>query len=302
MSTLELANQYLHWASTVERKRPLTIRSYGDTLRAFAASHVSPTDATTDSIELFILRQRRGGRAPAPATSKRDRDALRSFYRWLVSRGHVESDPTADVGVPTVRNKDPHPVPDHVWVPLWRSAMPREDRVWLGLGYYAGLRRFELATIPPDLFDVESQAIRAFERKGGSTFAVEYGQMAGVVADHLPHLAENWERWLDDVAWLATFRRGEQFMAPSSKGVSVLNDTGWFNKRIKALLRAADLDEGAVTPHGLRHSCATNLLRCGAPIEIIADQLSHSSIETTRRYLQTSGQLGRWRLQAREGA
>jgi site-specific recombinase XerD len=300
MPTMDHVYAYLEWAATVQRKRELTIKSYGRTLELFIERHDDPSAVTSEMIEAFMNRPRRGGKPPAAATAKRERDALRAWFRWMVARGVLEADPTLDVGVPTVRNKNPHPVPDEVWVRLWRSAMPREDRVWLGLGYFAGLRRFELATIPPDVFDVENEAIVGFERKGGSTFAIEYGELVRVVADELPHLADGYERWLDDVSWLVSMSHGEPRLAPSTQGRSILIDAGWFNKRMVTLLRHAGLDGGDATPHSLRHSCATNLLRAGVPIEVIADQLSHASIETTRRYLQTSGQLGRWRAKRRE--
>jgi len=37
-------------------------------------------------------------------------------------------------------------------------------------------------------------------------------------------------------------------------------------------------------PHCLRHACATRLINRGVPLEGIADQLGHESVETTRIY------------------
>lgn len=296
-TTLEHLNRYLEWAETVQRKRHLTLLAYKQTLEKFAALHPDAGQVTADDIEAFMGRPRRTATGrPSAATAKRDRDAIRSFYKFLVSRHIVDWDPTQDVGVPTVRNRVPRAIPDELWAQVWGSRLCPDDRMWLGLGYFAGLRRFEIATISPDLFDVETHRILKFERKGGSEFAIEYGDLARVVADHIPQVGIGVDRWLDLVSEYATLRKGCEFLSPSSTGKSITVDTGWYNKRLCVILRDAGLPADTFTPHALRHSCATNLLRSGVPLEIIADQLSHASIETTRRYLQTSGQLGRWRL------
>ncbi len=295
---VEVVGRWLSWLADQRNKRPLTIKSYRGTLDSFIREigRSGFDEVTTEQIERWLQRPRVKSLRPSAATMNRERTTLLAFYRWLQSRDLLSSNPVLDVGVPQVRNKAPRPVPDEVWAPLWDNLQEAEDRAWLGLGYYAGLRRYELATVPPSAFDVDAQIITFLERKGGSVFPVEYGETAATVAEGLPHL-DRAADFLDAVAWMVRRREGDSFLAPHSKGLAPEQDAGYFNKRMKTLLRRAGLGEyiTLVTPHSLRHSCATNLLRCGVPIELVADQLSHSSIETTRRYLKTSGQLGRWR-------
>jgi site-specific recombinase XerD len=48
--------------------------------------------------------------------------------------------------------------------------------------------------------------------------------------------------------------------------------------------------EKHVTPHVLRHSTATALIRAGNGIEVVADVLAHSSLDTTRHYVHLVGE------------
>jgi site-specific recombinase XerD len=43
------------------------------------------------------------------------------------------------------------------------------------------------------------------------------------------------------------------------------------------------------TPHVLRHSTATALIRAGNGIEVVADVLAHASLDTTRHYVHLVG-------------
>lgn len=78
---------------------------------------------------------------------------------------------------------------------------------------------------------------------------------------------------------------GEIFLTKSGKGVS--RRQIW--AEMKAICQAAGVDEAKVFPHNLRHYFATVYYRAYKDIAKLADMLGHSSIETTRIYLLTSG-------------
>jgi len=290
----DLLDTYLKWLTESRRLSENTLMAYGHTLTTLEGVHADHSEVSTEELEDFLKRSRRGGRDAAAATMARERHAIRGFYAWLHARGHIPTNPGLEVAVPKVRNRSPKALPDGTWARLWATPMSLDDRVWLGLGFFAGLRRYELATVAPSEVDTRTERLVNMKRKGGGLFPVEYGQMARVIARDLPELLPNPDVFLADVAALVDMRAGEKFLAPSSRGDVLQHDVCWFNRRLRTLLREAGLPQRTCTPHALRHSCATNLLRCGVPIELIADLLSHSSLDTTRRYLDTSGRLERW--------
>lgn len=65
---------------------------------------------------------------------------------------------------------------------------------------------------------------------------------------------------------------------------------------MKCLCRHAGVEAGNVFPHNLRHLFAVAFYRVSRDIAQLADVLGHSSIETTRIYLATTGTECRRRL------
>ena len=78
---------------------------------------------------------------------------------------------------------------------------------------------------------------------------------------------------------------GEVFLTKSGKSIS--RKQVW--AEMKALCRKAGVDAEKVFPHNLRHLFARCFYRVCRDIARLADILGHSSIETTRIYLISSG-------------
>lgn len=292
MPSIRPVHDWLSWMRTVRHATDGTVDVYLHVMRKFAdyAPDVAWDAVDAPLIESFLLRPRRGGKTAMPATQARERATIQSFYSYAVRRGISASDPTVDVPTLRVRNRQPKAIDDATWNELWSSPIPREDKVWLGLGAYAGLRRREIASLAPSDVDMQRGLIRNVQRKGGDEDIVEFEEGARIVGTHLPVVLPDWSAWVDDVAWLARSRRGEQTLIT----VDAATNPKMLNSHLERLLRRAGMQADTFTPHALRHTCATNLLRCGVPLEVAADYLGHSSVEMTRRYLKTAGRLREW--------
>lgn len=98
-------------------------------------------------------------------------------------------------------------------------------------------------------------------------------------------LSEKLCRRLSEYAEKTGIVSGEIFLTGNGRRLS--RRQIW--REMKGLCQYAGLEEAKVFPHNLRHLFAEEFYRVSGDIVKLADVLGHSSIETTRIYLKTSG-------------
>ena len=86
--------------------------------------------------------------------------------------------------------------------------------------------------------------------------------------------------------WLEEAGRGEGYLFLNTRGTP-LTPRG-ISLRLKGFAKKYEIDPDLVHPHAFRHLFAKNFLQKNNNIALLADLLGHSSIETTRIYLQQS--------------
>jgi site-specific recombinase XerD len=280
-------HDYLEWQRTKRGRSPLTIAKYREILTAFeTALDGDPLEtATTEDVETFANRERRGGKDGAPATIATDVKILSGFYTWAGHR-HGWANPAALAGRPSVHNANPHPVPADVWATLWKHPLPTDARVALGVAYFCGLRREEVVRLTIGNVDLANRRLVNFTRKGGGRDVFDYGEVLDFLRNRLPERSVNTDKFERSLELLAAHE-------PASEGDRLLP---WpsvrpqaFNRRLPRWLVRAGLTEGACTPHMLRHAFVTNMLEAGAPLHVVSSLANHASPTVTMRYAKVAG-------------
>lgn len=312
------AVEYLEWQRKRNRTRE-TLFIYTDVLNKLTVwlGETPLATANVSMLEGFVNRPRKRRRPHhatgqmiegSPATRRRDMTIIRSFYKYLVERGYIAVNPALLLAPPEVHNIAPKAIEDDTWRAVWchRSLDPTE-RLVLGLGFFCGLRRQELVDLTPGHFDLDRERLVGFRRKGGSESSFPYGSAVRLLAERMPQVvpegpdavlhgfrqhveARSEMTWV--LAWGDALGRDDD---PRLRGRERLDryPAGWtppgqVNKHLKRTLKRCGLPESAFTPHALRHSFVTNLLRARVPLEVVSRMAGHADIQTTMRYVKTS--------------
>lgn len=210
------------------------------------------------------------------ASIARKLSSLRAFFRFLLARGHVSSDPTRLVRSPKRRKPLPRAlsVDDAFRVvdqppAANRPELAARDRALAEVLYGAGLRVSECCAL--DVDDLERQSdgsalIRVRRGKGGKQRLVPLHAKAVALVDAylaaVPHTGALFQN-----------ARGGRLTSRSAQ---------------RHLARDGALAGVQVSPHALRHSFATHLLDGGADLRSIQELLGHASLASTQIYTRVS--------------
>ncbi|MFP5579102.1 MAG: site-specific tyrosine recombinase [Acidimicrobiia bacterium] len=279
--------EYLTWLRLERGRARSTVEAYRRDLGAWA-EHLQRlgrqvTDVSEDDLVGWVERLRDQGLAPS--TTKRRVVAARNLHRFLAEEGHVDDDVGAAVAPPPVARGLPKALTeDEVDALLSRvvgdDPVARRDRAILETLYGTGVRISELVTMSLRDLDLHDGFVRVVG-KGDKERVVP---VLGAAADALG-------------AWLTVEGRGAMIPARwrrrDDEGAVFLNQRGGRLGRqgtwlvVKAHAAEAGLGD-RLTPHVLRHSCATHLLDHGADIRAVQELLGHASIATTQVYTKVS--------------
>ena len=281
------AQEFLAWLSVERGRSPRTVEAYRRDLLRYSG-HLTARgcslDAAADTDVIAFLRALRGdGLAAASVT--RMLVSVRGLHRFLAAEAHRADDPTADVELPSL----PRGLPKALSIDQVASLMDavlgdhpvaRRDRAVLELLYGTGCRISEAGALSLADVDLHDGLVR-LTGKGARERIVPLGRCA----------ATSLERWLapegrggmEPELWA---RRGDaEAVFLNQRGGRLSRQGLWLVVRRHG--DAAGIGS-MLTPHVLRHSCATHMLDGGADIRFVQEMLGHASISTTQIYTRVS--------------
>lgn len=274
--------EYLRLLNRSER----TLEAYSIDLRLFFefltdrgltdVSDIGREDVNSYRLRLHDIRKK-NGEPLAMRTQSNKLTAIFSFIRYLYQEQFILANPVRDMKLPKVPDSLPAELPTEEQVselietPDTSTSFGIRDRAILEILYSSALRNTELTNLGTDDVDLRRQEVRILCGKGQKGRVVPVGEPATV--------------WIE--AYLSKVRP-RLVRDPNCESL-FLNQWGRSLNR-ESLVKIVVTHARAVkmpmkvTPHILRHCCATHMLARGVGLRHLQQFLGHASSATTERY------------------
>ncbi len=277
-----MINEFLNYLKFERNRSDLTIKNYGEDLRAFKEfygnldSRLSWKSVDSDVIRDWMESMMDKGNN---ATSiNRRLSALRSFYRFALARKLVDKDPVHGVTGP----KKGRPLPQF----LKENEMDRlldaeslmdsfedvRDRTVIMTFYETGIRLSELIGLDDCMVDFSNRQLKVTGKRNKQRVIPFGEELLAMLRDYMKCRDKEVNRQTD-----ALFVSSKGQRMTSSQVREVVR---------KNLSKVCTLKKR--TPHVLRHTFATAMLNNKAGIESVKKLLGHESLSTTEIYTHTT--------------
>jgi len=265
-----------------QNRSELTVLRYERSLRDFEAYFKSKDETLTwETVDADVIRGwletllDKGNKA---TSVNADLSALRSFFRFALSRKLVGKDPAHGLQGPKkqkplpqfVREKEMDELLDaQEWSEEYKDVRARTILLLL---YETGIRRSELVGLDDKDIDFESRQLKVTGKRNKQRI-VPFGDE---LAEELKHYIEVRNQQA---------RRESTALFLGNKGDRITGDQVYQEVK-RNLSRVTTMKKRS--PHVLRHTFATAMLNHEAGLESVRQLLGHESLETTEIYTHTT--------------
>ena len=277
-----MINEFLNYLKFERNRSDLTIRNYGEDLRAFKEfygnldSRLSWKSVDSDIIRDWMESMMDKGNN---ATSiNRRLSALRSFYRFALARKLVDKDPVHGVTGP----KKGRPLPQFLkenemdrlldaesWTESFEDV---RDRTVIMTFYETGIRLSELIGLDDSVVDFSNRQLKVMGKRNKQRVIPFGEELLATLRDYMK--CRDKEVNLQSEALFVTAKGRRMTSSQVREAVR------------KNLSKVCTLKKR--TPHVLRHTFATAMLNNKAGIESVKKLLGHESLSTTEIYTHTT--------------
>ena len=290
MTSLTDRERFLTWMRVEQGRSDRTIEAYGRDIAQYESYLVA---AKSNSrvvkpavIEKYVGQLRANERAPKSIA--RQFAAIRMFHRFMLDEGLRTDNPTAFIDGVKVPSGIPKALSEEEVELLLNAvtgvdSLAVRDRALLEFLYATGARVSEACGLSMSDVDMESNVARVFG-KGSKERIVPFGR----------HAKEALETWLGaggrpmlcPQQWAKRDHADAVFLG--SRGTRLSRQAAWGIVRKYAMLAGI---KSELSPHVLRHSCATHMLVHGADLRIVQELLGHASVSTTQVYTKVDNEV-----------
>lgn len=281
------AEEFLAWMLAEKGRSANTLAAYRRDLRSYcawlAAHGTAVLDVDSDTLVAFVGERKASDSAPSSVA--RQLAAIRMLHRYLAIEGHRPNDPTANLEGVKVPSGIPKPLTETQVNSLLDAVVGHEpidhrDRALLELLYATGARISEAVGLSIGDLDIDGRLVRLYG-KGSKERIVPFGSSAAGALDDW--FSPRGRARLVPTRWQR--RDDAEAVFLNNRGGRLTRQAAWLV--VKKYSRRAGLADD-LSPHVLRHSCATHLLDHGADLRVVQEMLGHVSISTTQVYTRVS--------------
>jgi integrase/recombinase XerD len=279
--------EFLSWMVAEKGRSANTIAAYRRDLGAYsewlAANSASVLDVTHQQLVDFVATRRASG--AATSSIARQLAAVRMLHRYLSIEGERRDDPAAELEGVRVPSGIPKPLTEAQVTSLLDSVIVtepihRRDLALIELLYATGARISEAVGLSIGEIDMGARLVRLYG-KGAKERIVPFGSTAAAALEDW--FSPSGRAMVVPAHWRS--RDDAEAVFLNTRGGRLTRQAAW--QVIKKYgVRAGIGDE--LSPHVLRHSCATHLLDHGADLRVVQEMLGHASISTTQIYTKVS--------------
>ena len=277
-----MINEFLNYLKFERNRSDLTIKNYGEDLRAFKEFYGNLEGCHSwKSVDSDIIRDwmesmmDKGNNA---TSINRRLSALRSFYRFALARKLVDKDPVHGVTGP----KKGRPLPQFLkenemdrlldaesWTESFEDV---RDRTVIMTFYETGIRLSELIGLDDSMVDFSNQQLKVTGKRNKQRVIPFGEELLATLCDYMK--CRDKEVNLQSDALFVTAKGQRMTTSQVREAVK------------KNLSKVCTLKKR--TPHVLRHTFATAMLNNKAGIESVKKLLGHESLSTTEIYTHTT--------------